>query len=190
MNITFNSPVVLCFTAVCGIALALGYATGGATTNAFFSVYHSSLSDPMTWWRFIGHVFGHSGWQHFIGNIMLILVVGPMAEEKYGSGDLFVVILATALTTGIVNYICFPHVRLLGASGIVFSLILLSSITGAKNGGIPLTFLLVAGLYLGQQVYETFFVSGNVSHATHIIGGIVGAVMGFAMERRGKMRKS
>ena len=184
MNISVNSPVVLCFTAVCGMALVLGWATGGASTNAFFSVYHSALSSPLTWWRFVGHVFGHAGWQHFIGNIMLILVLGPMAEEKYGSGNLLVVIVATALATGIANYVFFPHARLLGASGVVFALILLSSITGAKDGGIPLTFLLVAGLYLGQQVYETFFVSGNVSHSAHIIGGITGAAMGFAMARK------
>ena len=189
MNISMNSPVVLGFTAVCSMALVLGYATGGATTNAFLSAYHSSLSSPMTWWRFAGHVFGHAGWQHFIGNIMLILVIGPMAEEKYGSGKLLMVILATALTTGIAHYVFFPHARLLGASGVVFSLILLASVTGAKDGGIPLTFLLVAGLYMGQQVYETFFVSGNVSHSTRIIGGIVGAAMGFSMERRGMARK-
>ena len=184
MNISINSPVVLCFTAVCGMALVLGWATGGASTNALFSVCHSALSSPLTWWRFVGHVFGHAGWQHFIGNVMLILVVGPMAEEKYGSGNLLMVIVATALATGIANYVFFPHARLLGASGVVFALILLSSITGAKNGGIPLTFLLVAGLYLGQQVYETFFVSGNVSHSAHIIGGITGAAMGFAMARK------
>ncbi len=188
MKITINSPVVLCFAAVCSAALVLGYVTGGATTRTFFSVYHSSLLSPLTWWRFAGHVFGHAGWQHFIGNVMLILVVGPMAEEKYGSGKLFMVILATALATGIAHYVFFPHGRLLGASGIVFSLILLSSVTGAKNGGVLLTFLLVAGLYLGQQVYETFFVPGNVSHSAHIIGGVVGAAMGFAMER-GRMAR-
>ena len=104
-------------------------------------------------------------------------------DGKYGAGKLLMVILVTALTTGIANYVFFPHARLLGASGVVFSLILLSSITGSQHGGIPLTFLLVAGLYLGQQVYETFFVSGNVSHSTYIIGGIIGAAMGFAMMR-------
>ena len=189
MKVSFNSPVVLCFTAVCAIALVLGYATAGASTNALFSVYHSSLLSPMTWWRFVGHVFGHAGWQHFIGNIMLLLVVGPLAEDKYGSGNLFIVILATALVTGAVNYIFFPDARLMGACGVVFALILLSSVTGARSGGIPLTFLLVAALYLGQQVHESIFASGNVSHITHVIGGAVGAVLGFAMERGGMGRR-
>lgn len=50
---------------------------------------------------------------------MLILVVGPLLEEKYGSANILFVILATALVTGIVNFIFFPYTQLLGASGVV-----------------------------------------------------------------------
>ena len=83
-------------------------------------MYRSSLLSPLTYFRFFGHVLGHAGWEHFIGNIMLILVVGPLLEEKYGSANILFVILATALVTGIVNFIFFPYTQLLGASGVVF----------------------------------------------------------------------
>ena len=49
-------------------------------------------------------------------NITLILVVGPMLEEKYGSKDIIFVIIATALVTGLVHFMFFPRVQLLGAS--------------------------------------------------------------------------
>ena len=104
-----------------------------------FSVYRSSMLNPLTYIRFVGHIFGHAGWEHFMGNIMLILVVGPLLEEKYGSSNLLFVILATALVTGIANFALFPRVQLLGASGVVFALILLSSFTGLNEDGIPLT---------------------------------------------------
>ena len=94
MSVSFNSPVVIWFTAVCFAALVLGWLTKGWTTNAFFSVYHSSLLSPLTYVRMIGHVFGHANWEHFIGNIMLLLIVGPLLEEKYGSSNLLFVILA------------------------------------------------------------------------------------------------
>jgi len=110
-------------------------------------------------------------------------VVGPLLEEKYGSANLLFVILATALTTGLVHFIFFPRVGLLGASGVVFALILLSSFTSMKEGEIPLTFLLVAVIYIGQQVYEGLFVHDNVSNLTHILGGVVGAGLGFVMNR-------
>jgi len=91
------------------------------------------------------------------------------------------VMLATAFACGIVNYVLFWNQALLGASGIVFAFILLSSITQLKEGEIPLTFILVAVIYLGQQVLQGVFVSDNVSNLSHIIGGVVGAGAGFAL---------
>lgn len=182
-RISFNSPVILGFTLICFVALALGTATRGMTTNLLFSVYRSSLLSPFTYLRFFGHVFGHAGWEHFIGNIMLILVVGPLLEEKYGSANILFVIMATALVTGVVNFIFFPHIQLLGASGVVFAFILLSSFTSIKEGSIPLTFILVAVIYIGEQVYEGLFVQSNVSNLSHILGGFVGGGLGYVMNK-------
>lgn len=183
LKISFNSPVILGFTLICLLSLLLGYLTKGTSTYTLFSVYRSSLLNPLTYIRLIGHVFGHANWQHFIGNIMLILVVVPLLEEKYGSSNMIVVILSTALVTGIVNIILFPHIRLLGASGVVFALILLSSFTSIKDGSIPMTFILVAVVYIGGQVYNGLFVHDNVSNLTHIIGGIIGASLGYVMNK-------
>lgn len=182
-KIAFNSPVILGFTILCLIALALGWITGGGSDRLVFSVYRSSLLNPLTYIRFVGHVFGHAGWEQFIGNIMLILVVGPLLEEKYGSVNLAVVIVTTAVSTGIVHFVFSPGTQLLGASGVVFALILLSSFTSFKDGSIPLTFLFVAVLYLGGQIYDGLFVRDNISNLTHIIGGFVGAGFGCSMNR-------
>lgn len=183
LKISFNSPVVLGFTLICLAALILNLITRGMTNQLLFSVYHSSPLNPMTYVRMIGHVFGHADWNHFIGNITLILVIGPLLEEKYGSGNLLFVILATAIVTGGVNYIFFPRIQLLGASGVVFAFILLSSFTSIKEGYIPLTFILVAVIYIGGQLYEGIFVHDNISNLTHILGGLVGAVLGYVTNK-------
>lgn len=179
-KIAFNSPVILGFTAVCLVALLLNMITSGASNRAVFSVYRSSLVNPLTYVRLFGHVFGHASWSHFMGNIMYILIIGPLLEEKYGKADMIMVIAVTALVTGLINFIFFPHVMLLGASGVVFAFILLSSFTGFQDGKIPFTFILVAVIYIGQQVYDGLVLNNNVSELTHIIGGIVGSVFGFA----------
>ena len=183
LSISFNSPVVLIFSLICLISLGLGVLTGGWTTTLFFSVYRSSLSDPLTYVRFIGHVFGHAGWDHLISNLMLLLIVGPMLEEKYGSVNLLFVILITAIVTGVVNFVFFPNVRLLGASGVVFAFILLSSFASMRAGSIPMTFLLVAIIYIGGQLYDGIFVQDNVSNLTHILGGAVGSLFGYLAGR-------
>ena len=183
IRLSFNSPVILGFTLACFIVLILDKVTGSASTRAFFSVYRSSLASPFTYIRFFGHVLGHASWDHFFGNIMMLLVVGPLLEEKYGSANILFVILATALVTGVINFIFFPHVQLLGASGVVFAFILLASLTSIEEEKIPLTFILVALIYIGQQVYDGLFIRDNVSNLTHILGGIVGASLGYVMNK-------
>ena len=111
-----------------------------------------------------------------------------MLEEKYGSSNILFVILATALVTGLVHFIVFPYTRLLGASGVVFAFILLSSFAGFKEGRIPVTFILVAILYIGDQIYQGLFMQDNISNLTHILGGIVGAFLGYIMNK-GKMNR-
>lgn len=184
LSIVVNSPVVLGFAGLCAIALVLDMFTGGYTTSLLFSVYRAPLLSPFTWIRFLGHVFGHAGVGHLVNNMMFILVIGPMLEDKYGSRVIIWVIAITAVVTGVFHFIVFPGSALLGASGVVFAFILLASFTGIKSHEIPLTFILVAVLYLGQQVYEGLFVSDNVSQLTHILGGCVGAVAGFKINRR------
>ena len=184
-RLSYNAPAVLTFALLCVGAQLLSLLTAGASNNAVFSVYRSSLLDPLTYLRLFGHVLGHAGWSHLINNLLFILILGPMIEEKYGTSNTVFIMLATALVTGIVSMVFFPHVRLLGASGIVFAFILLASITGSADGGVPLTFILVALLYLGQQLWTGLTVRDNISQLTHIVGGLVGAGLGFVLKREG-----
>ena len=183
IRITYNSPVILSFVGVCLLALILDKITGGISTLKLFSVYRSSFLNPLTYVRLIGHIFGHAGWSHFINNIMMILILGPMLEEKYGSKDILLVILITAVVTGAFHMIFSPFTRLLGASGVVFAFILLSSLTSFDDGGIPVTFILVAVIYIGEQIYQLIAITSNVSNITHIIGGAVGATFGFVSNK-------
>lgn len=183
IRITFNSPVILSFVGVCLLALILDKITGGISTLKLFSVYRSSFLNPLTYVRLIGHIFGHAGWSHFINNIMMILILGPMLEEKYVSKDILLVILITAVVTGAFHMIFSPFTRLLGASGVVFAFILLSSLTSFDDGGIPVTFILVAVIYIGEQIYQLIAITSNVSNITHIIGGAVGATFGFVSNK-------
>ena len=184
LKITFNSPVILGFVAVCLAVMLINFITGGISNQVVFMTYHSSLKEPMTYVRFITHVLGHDGWTHFIGNMSYILLLGPMLEEKYGSVRILQVIAITAVVTGVINYIFFWNVALCGASGVCFAFVLLSSFTSFKEGEIPLTFILVAVIYLGQQVYEGVALQDNVSNMAHIFGGIVGGIIGFVLNRK------
>ena len=183
-RIQYNSPVVLNFALLSLLALFLGTLTGGWTTSRLFCVYRSPLTDVLTYPRFFLHVFGHSGWAHYSGNIMLMLVVGPQLEERYGSQTLLYAITITAFLTGLIQFVFFPGTALMGASGIVFMMILLASMGGGRSGGIPLTLILVALFYIGGEVTTAFTKADDISQLSHVIGGVCGAIIGFHLQKR------
>lgn len=184
LKITFNTPVVLSLAAISFVATLLNYVTGGASGRVLFMTYHSPLSSPMTWIRAFTHIFGHADWTHLIGNMSYLLLLGPMLEEKYSSQTLAGVIAVTAVVTSVVNYIFFPGIALCGASGVVFAFILLSSFTEFREGEIPVTFILVAVFFLGQQIYDGITVQDNISNMAHIVGGIIGGLLGYGLNKK------
>lgn len=178
-RIQYNAPVVLTFFFLSLGVLILGTVTDGRTNTLFFSVYASSWTSPFTYVRLFGHVLGHSGITHWTGNMTLFLLLGPILEEKYGSRGLFIMMLIVAVVTGLINMVFFPGIALMGASGIVFMMMILSSVVSVRRGEIPMTLIIVAVIYLGQEVYDGLFTTDNISHLSHIIGGACGCIFGF-----------
>lgn len=177
-RLTYNSPVILTFAAVCAVTLLLDWITKGFTNRLLFICYgHGSLLDPLTYLRIFTYVFGHASFAHFAGNMTMLLLVGPIVEERYGSWNLAIMIMVTAIAGGILNTFFFST-GILGASGIVFLLIILSAFGNMKKGEIPLTLILIAAIYLGQEIYAGITVNDNVSHFGHICGGVSGLCFG------------
>ncbi len=177
LKIQYNAPVILTFTFVCAAVLALdGLLLPGLMS--FFTVYPvMNFANPIDYVRLFSHAIGHGDWGHLVGNFTFILLIGPILEEKYTSGKLLTMMFITAFITGVLNVLFFSS-GLLGASGIVFMLILLSSVVNLQRGKIPLTFILVVLLFLGKEIIN-IFANDNISQFAHIIGGICGAFFGF-----------
>lgn len=183
-RITFNSPVILFYVIFCGVVLALNAITGGYTNKMFFVCYgHPDLFQPLTYLRFLTHIFGHSSLSHYINNMMYILLLGPIVEEHFGSWNLAIMIVITGAGTGILNGLLFST-GIIGASGIVFMLIIISAFTYMKNSKIPVTLLLVTVAYLGQEIYDGIVLDDNISHFGHLIGGVFGIVFGIILLTR------
>jgi len=181
-KLQYNSPVMLTYTLICAGVLLLNYLTNGWTNMYIFSVYKSSFLDIMQYPRLISYVFGHANYAHFISNFTIILLVGPMLEEKYGSKPLMEMMGITAVVTGIVHVLFFSG-HLLGASGVAFMLILLSSFVNCQKGKIPVTVILVAVIYLSGEIINGLTTNDNVSQMAHLIGGACGTVFGWAITK-------
>ena len=184
IKISYNAPIVLSYVLLCMVVTLLGIITKGRITQSLFMTHHSSLLQPLTYLYFFTHVLGHDGWTHFIANASYLLLLGPMLEEKYGSKSIFWVIIVTAFVTGIINYMFFWNVGLCGASGVVFAFIVLASFTNFSEGEIPLSYILVVGIFIGQQIYEGMVEQNDISNMAHIVGGIIGALLGYKYNKK------
>ena len=176
----YNSPVVLTYAVICVAMLVLNYITLGWLNNNLLACYgHPSLINPLTYVRAVLHVTGHAGWDHLFNNMILLLLVGPAVEERYGSPNLVIMIVCNAIITAVVNGIFFST-GLIGASGVVFMMIILSAFTNMQKGKIPITLILVSLMYLGRELSNAITSPNDgISQMAHIVGGVVGLFFGF-----------
>lgn len=186
MKLDYNAPIVLTFTLISAAVMVAANSTGGAVGYWFSTQPGLPWSELSTYFRLFSHIFGHANWDHLFGNFTIILLIGPLLEEKYGSQTMMVMIGVTALITSLLNNFFFST-GLMGASGIVFMMILLSSFANLKQGHIPLTFVIIVVLFLGKEVYNSLKMD-NVSQFAHILGGICGSIFGFAQKDLAALR--
>lgn len=174
----YNSVLILSYFFLSFGVLVLSYFTKKKSDNLLFCSYRSSIFNPLTYVRLFTHVLGHDGWKHFSNNFLYILLIGPMIEEKYGTLHLLIMILITAGVTGVINSLV-GRKRILGASGVVFMFIVLSSFVNIEAGKVPITLILIFLFYIVNEILDGLFKKDNVSHLGHLIGAVCGFVFGF-----------
>lgn len=184
LQISYNAPVTLTFSIAAALILILDQFIFTAMIDSLFtapgaigSQFAFNWKNPLDYLRLFSHVLGHKDWGHLLGNLSFILLLGPLLEERYGSKMLLLMMVTTAMVTGVLNAAFIPR-GMLGASGIAFMMILLSSFTAITKNQIPLTFILVLILFLGQEVI-TSFGNKDIAVLAHVAGGLCGSLFGF-----------
>ena len=175
----YNAPVILTYFFICFLILMIDKLCRGKFSKTFFTTYkNDSLLNPLTYFKLISHSLGHADWDHLYSNFIKILLIGPLIEEKYGSINLLIALVLTSLIIGIVNKILGKG-GILGASGVAYMLILLSSFVNMENGKIPITLTLIILFFVVDEVIKLFRrKKDGVSHLGHITGSLCGIVLG------------
>ena len=174
----YNSKVIITYLFLSIGAWFLNMVSRGKTNPLFFESYRSSFFHPLTYVRLFTHSIGHRDWDHLVSNFLYILLVGPMIEEKYGSVNLIIMFLITSLVIAVFNLI-FTNYAVLGASGNVYMLIVLSSFANIQDGKIPLTVILICIFYVVGEVKRSLLdKKTKVYHDGHLIGALCGILFG------------
>jgi GlpG protein len=176
MKITFQSPFIIAFTILATLMYLLTEYNGVPLRICVLSGTFVA-DDFNTYVSCLGYTLGHANVEHLVGNLSFILLLGPILETKYGTKELVFMSSATAIITAVIHVFFFDE-NLIGASGIVFLFIILSSLINIKNKELPFTFLCIVFLFLGQEIWASFQ-ADNVSQLAHICGGLTGIFFGY-----------
>ena len=190
-RLSIEAPVVIGFVTACILLHILNCTILPGISMGLFAVDDFiNLTNPLMYVRFVTHIFGHSSLGHLKGNVTHLLLVGPSAEAAFGSKAILEIMLMVALSSAVAHvWFGRNHSRQLGASGVVFALILLNSLVSAKTGKIPMSFLLTACLWIGDELWKFFFAGDKTSHHAHLTGAICGTIGGYMIHKRHEQEK-
>ena len=180
MKVTFKSPITLAFVLMSAIFYFV-FQSSGSIPRLFQLHGDFQLSNWKWYVSLFGYVMGHAGITHLVGNLSIFLLLGPIIEKRYGSQKFLLMIALTAIITALVH-IFFWDDRLVGASGVVFMMIVISSLIDIQGKEIPFTSILIILLFVGQEVLNSFQ-HDNISQFAHIFGGVLGFIFGFQFKK-------
>ena len=188
--IDIDAPFSLTFSLCCLLVHLLSCIFGASFTTFYFGIPSLSIFNflsPLSYFRMISQIFGHSNWQHLSGNLVYILLVGPSCEREFGCYKICIIVLLTAISSSLSHLFFGPRDSIqLGASGVVFMFILLNSLIETKTNRIPLTFVCQVGIWCSHEVISNFMSQegGGISHLAHLSGALVGTLSGYYFQQQ------
>lgn len=185
MRITIKAPLTIIF-AVTTVVFYFLLQSHGPLPRVFVLHGDLQLDNPLWYPSLIGYTMGHVSINHLVGNISLFLLLGHIIEKRYGSRKMFFMLTSTGAITALIHIALFDH-KLIGASGLVFMMIVLSSLIDIRAKEVPISFIMIVLLFIGKEVVESFE-SDAVSQFAHIFGGVMGAFFGYRYKRDGLYR--
>ncbi len=166
-KIKIKSPITIIFSLICVVAFLLG-------NPNMFILGSGNVFGVFLW------IFGHNGIEHLIGNLLPILIIGPVLESRYSKKTLISLITLTTLTTSILHLFLFQD-SVTGASGILCMFAILT-LMGKEDGEIPLMAVVFTFFVMVSQILSGAQMNG-ISEFSHIIGILMGFLFGLIIKR-------
>jgi len=180
-KISFDSPITLIFVILCVIFGILSkflpefqnFLTCPTSASGENPFNFKSVTD---YFRLLLYPLGVLDWNILTSNLVFILLLCPKIEEKFGKGILSLLILITVLFAGVVC-VCFSSTVMVGSSGIVCMLLILSFYCSIDKKEIPLSYILLALIYFSTQLISVF-TTNSLEPFCHFAGALIGSLVG------------
>lgn len=203
-KLTFDYPVTVTFVIVSLVLFLLDvYAFKGKMFSSILICHGSkqamvpfNFKSPADFTGLFLFAFGNASWEMLFANLIAILLLGQILEERYGSVMLGLMMFISTLISGVLTA-CISTVPLTGAGCVIFMMAVLVSLTELTKKRIPLSCLLVFVLFLSFEIFRNAKgVSGTdvmqkiCGVLVEMIGGICGSIFGFLVLPKKKSTKS
>lgn len=185
LSVSYDAPVTLTFSLISLLVFIIfqvilksknGIITIGAPTMSG-GESPFVFANPLCYFRMIIHVFSAETFAVLISNLMILLLLGPVLEEYYGSVIVGIMMIVSALLSGVLNA-CFCKHSATGSESIVFMLILLNGFISVNKKKIPLASVFVLILFIVGQC-KNGVSDGLIIMITNIAGGLCGSLLAF-----------
>lgn len=145
-------------------------------------------------WQLFTHMWFHSlnDYSHIVFNMLFLWMFGGILEQTWGSRGFlkFYLIcgLGAGLTVFFIGYVFYPTTATVGASGAIYGLVAAWAIAFPNRviyifGVFPIKSIYFALFPIGYAVLDFLVGGSGISHAAHLGGLVIGALLVTGMWR-------
>lgn len=147
---------------------------------AYLALTPVAVLDGMVW-QPLTYMFVHANFSHLLFNMLGLLFFAPQVERELGSKDFLLFYLLTGILSGLASLGIYlvtgaSYVSLVGASGVVFAVLLAYAVLFPMSqiyvmGLLPIRAPVLVAIYAAIEIAsEVFKFSASVAHLTHLSG--------------------
>ena len=196
LKVSYDAPVTLSFVILCALFFLLNsfVIKNGALEKVLASPTTQAgalpfiVKQPLSYVRLLLYIFGAGvtgAGSVLITNLILIMLLGPAMEERYGSVIIGIMIFVSALFSGVLNA-CFCADSLIGAVPVVCMMIFLNAFMSFSKKTFPLSFAAVVILFVFLEIFSG---AGAIKIIICIAGGLCGSLFAFLTSPKVKAAK-
>jgi len=201
LSYLFLGLMLLTFVLQYGIAPLFGaFPPGPRGPNELWaSIFLLTTEHPLYVWTWVTSVFSHGGFGHILFNGIALFFFGPVVERQIGSKAFAALFIVSGAVAGLgqigLSLALGEPSAVLGASGAIMAIMGVLTVLNPDMKVllyflIPVPIWVLTFGYAGLSVFgilspTTNVLGGNVAHAAHLSGLVIGLLYGKYVERKG-----
>lgn len=145
------------------------------------------FSDPLSWARIFLYIFGGKDQVVLVTNLLLVILIGPTMEERYGSVIIGIMFFVSALFSAVLNTLVCKN-GMSGCGSVVFMLLILNAMMFFTKKTISATSITMIVLFVCRE----FFIKNDNGIAGSLItlaGGLCGSLFAFIASPKARAAK-